>query len=198
MLKIFYTPLVKFLGSADSADRNLVYLVQGSAVAETFFLSKLLPQIWNVFSWYLLTFSRTEHNLVPCENCVGLGKRENFCMLVAHDPHILKITIGWYTPVTSTWMLHSALFSLSSTASHVTIVCPMVKLVPDGGSQVTSETFPELSVAFGFSHVTKAVVKPTSLAVLIFSTQVICGFSGSVRNSTIKDFSCQWVIYKIY
>ena len=46
---------------------------------------------------------------------------------------------------------HSALFPLPSTASHVTSVCPMGKIVPDGGSQVT-ETFPELSEAVGSIH----------------------------------------------
>ena len=83
-------------------------------------------------------------------------------------------------PVTVIWKWQEALVPLPSTVSHATVVCPMGKLFPDDGLQITSETLPELSVALGFSHITIAVGKLSSVCFVKSSTQVICGASRSV------------------
>ena len=60
-------------------------------------------------------------------------------------------------------MWHAAVFPLPSTASHVTVMFPIGSLVPDGGLQAIEVTFPELSIAVGSSHSTRAVDLPTSV-----------------------------------
>ena len=87
--------------------------------------------------------------------------------------------------MTLTRKLHAALFPLPSTASQMTVVCPMGKLLPARGSQITIETFPELSVTVGFSHVATAVAEPSFVSfAMIVSAQLIFGRSESVRDST--------------
>ena len=78
-------------------------------------------------------------------------------------------------------MWHTAVFPLPSTASHVTVMFPIGSLVPDGGLQTIEATFPELSIAVGFSHITRAVDLPSSVCLSMWSTQMICGSSESVE-----------------
>ena len=66
-------------------------------------------------------------------------------------------TVHEYLPITSTWKEHSALFPLPSTASHVTFVRPMLKLVPDCRLHETWGEIWELSDALACFHSTTAV-----------------------------------------
>ena len=50
-----------------------------------------------------------------------------------------------------------SVFPYPSRAVQVTFVEPIVKLVPEGGLQITAGLSPELSVASGSCHTTKAV-----------------------------------------
>ena len=52
-------------------------------------------------------------------------------------------------PLISIWKVHVLLLPLLSTASHVTSVCPIVKLVPDNGLQIIFNISSELSVTSG-------------------------------------------------
>ena len=88
-----------------------------------------------------------------------------------HEKHKVSINATWteslfvlniflflfcVLPSTAIRKLHVLLFPLLSTASHLTNVWPIVKLVPDCKSQVTSGTFPELSVTEGFCQTAAA------------------------------------------
>ena len=59
----------------------------------------------------------------------------------------------------------------------MTIVSPMVKLVPDGGLQTTSGTLPELSEVVGVVHVSKAVGLSSSASMNWLPGHVMLGAS---------------------
>ena len=97
-----------------------------------------------------------------------------------------------YLPVTLTENEQTALFPLPSTAAQVTGVCPIVKLVPDSGPQVT-ETFPELSEATEGSHSTIAVGFPSSVALYWSSTQLTLGASLSKYKNMTKVLTKRYI-----
>ncbi len=63
------------------------------------------------------------------------------------------------------------LLPYASKAVHVTDVCPIVKLLPDTGSQVMVTFSPELSVAIGGSHSTNRVGLLGSVVLVWFKGQ---------------------------
>ena len=63
----------------------------------------------------------------------------------------------------------------------ITFVEPIVKLVPEGGLQITVGLSPELSVAGGLCHTIKAVDCPGSVLLVWFAGQDFnTGFSLSI------------------
>ena len=84
-------------------------------------------------------------------------------------------------PVMFTVKSQVARFPLLSFASHVTKVCPMVKLYPDAGSHVTLMASSKLSEGTGGCHDIIAVGWPSSVSWLILAGQdSIVGCSASV------------------
>ena len=88
--------------------------------------------------------------------------------------------LDFYLPVTSRLKWHVALFPASSTASQVTVVCPIGNRLPACGEHVTSFTCPELSVALGCFHNTNTVEFPSSVDVDISFGHGMSGDSVSV------------------
>ena len=98
--------------------------------------------------------------------------------------------IVYHLPMILIWKAHAALFPLPSVASQMIFVCPMLKLLPDGGSQVT-ETFPELSDTLGLLHTTMAVSKPSSVLTDWLLTHVITGASISMEQDFFITRFCK-------
>ena len=98
-----------------------------------------------------------------------------------------------HLPVTLTWKEHEAVFPLLSMVSQITMVCPLVKLVPDSGSHVT-ETFREFSEVNGSSHLTTAVDFPSSVSINWSLTQISVGALLSIIQNMSK---CLFVCYTI-
>ena len=72
------------------------------------------------------------------------------------------------------------MFPYPSRAVQVTFVKPIVKLVPEGGLQITVGLSPELSVAGGSCHSIKAVDCPGSVLLISLGQDSNTGFSMSI------------------
>ena len=66
--------------------------------------------------------------------------------------------------ITATWKLHVLVLPLVSIEVHVTLVFPIVKLLPDGRSQEIISISPELSITIGSCQTATVVVCPWSVS----------------------------------
>src|SRR5260221_584623 len=81
--------------------------------------------------------------------------------------------------VTVTVKVQALVLPLPSVAVQVTVATPLLKVEPLAGAQ-TTEARAQLSLALGAAQVTTAVQAPSAVVCVMFSGQVIDGFSASL------------------